>query len=58
MPGTKKKPQKRTAPLDPRAVKLLDKISEGRRLLTLRIGEEIFHQGDPADSIFFIQRGK
>jgi len=58
MPGTKKKPQKRTAPLDPHAVKLLDKISEGKRLLTLRIGEEIFHQGDPADSIFFIQRGK
>jgi len=58
MPRTKKKQERRTAPLDPHAANLLDKISEGKRLLTLRIGEEIFRQGDPADSIFFIQRGK
>ncbi len=58
MPRTKKKRKKRTAPLDPRAAELLDKISEGKRLLTLRTGEEIFRQGDPADAIFFIQRGK
>jgi len=58
MPRTKKKQKRRTAPLHPHAANLLDKISEGKRLLTLRIGEEIFRQGDPADSIFFIQRGK
>jgi len=58
MPRTKKKQERRTAPLHPHAANLLDKISEGKRLLTLRIGEEIFRQGDPADSIFFIQRGK
>jgi CRP/FNR family cyclic AMP-dependent transcriptional regulator len=58
MPKTKKKQKKRTAPVDPHAADLLDKISEGKRLLNLRTGEEIFRQGDPADAIFFIQRGK
>jgi CRP/FNR family cyclic AMP-dependent transcriptional regulator len=37
---------------------ILEKISEGKSTLNPKKGEKIFAQGDRADAIFFIQRGK
>ena len=37
---------------------LLEKITVGKKELTFRKGEKIFSQGDPADSIYFIQSGR
>jgi CRP/FNR family transcriptional regulator, cyclic AMP receptor protein len=47
-----------TTAVDPHVENLLQKISEGKRLLNPERGDKIFSQGDPADSIFFIQTGK
>jgi CRP/FNR family transcriptional regulator, cyclic AMP receptor protein len=44
--------------IDPYVAKLLEKILNGKRVLTLPKGERIFAQGDRADAIFFIQSGK
>ena len=37
---------------------LLAKVSAGRTPVTFRKGEVVFTQGDPADSIFHIEKGK
>jgi CRP/FNR family transcriptional regulator, cyclic AMP receptor protein len=37
---------------------LLEKISDGKRVLNIATGETIFSQGDHADAIFFIESGK
>jgi CRP-like cAMP-binding protein len=42
---------------DPYAKTLLGKISEGVHVMSFRKGETIFSQGDPADSVYFIQSG-
>ena len=47
-----------TALADPYVDNLLEKISEGKRVLNPQKGEKIFSQGDQADAIFFIQSGK
>jgi CRP/FNR family transcriptional regulator, cyclic AMP receptor protein len=44
--------------VDPYIVTLLEKITVGKKKLTFRQGEKIFSQGDPADSIYFIQSGR
>jgi CRP/FNR family transcriptional regulator, cyclic AMP receptor protein len=44
--------------IDPYVIRLLQKVSEGKTLLTLKEGERIFDQGDSADAIFFIESGK
>src|SRR4030095_2546038 len=50
---------RKPAPLhDPHITNLLDKIKEGKRILDFRKGDKIYSQGNPADAIFFIQRGK
>ena len=49
------KPRSR-APFDPRA--LLEAIPEGRTVRDYRKGEAVFAQGDAADAVFFVQRGK
>jgi CRP-like cAMP-binding protein len=36
----------------------LEGIGEGRKLVSLAKNEVIFSQGDPADSIFYIQKGR
>jgi CRP/FNR family transcriptional regulator, cyclic AMP receptor protein len=36
----------------------LSKVGEGRSIATYRRGQVVYAQGDPADSVFFIQRGK
>jgi CRP/FNR family cyclic AMP-dependent transcriptional regulator len=57
--STKKKAAKATStPIDPYVATLLEKISEGKQVLSLPKGEKIFAQGDGADAIFFIQSGK
>jgi CRP/FNR family cyclic AMP-dependent transcriptional regulator len=57
--STKKKAAKVTStPIDPYVAILLEKISEGKQVLSLPKGEKIFAQGDCADAIFFIQSGK
>ena len=43
---------------DPYVTKLLEKISDGKRILNFAIGETVFAQGDQADAIFFIESGK
>src|SRR5580765_1656753 len=45
-------------PIDPYVTNLLEKTTEGKRILTSKKGDKIFSQGDPADAIFFIQSGK
>ena len=46
------------AGIDPYVTTLLEKITVGKRELSFRKGEEVFSQGEPADSIYFIQTGR
>ena len=48
----------RSLPIDPYATNLLEKITEGKRLLNFRKGDKIYLQGSPADAIYLIQSGK
>jgi CRP/FNR family transcriptional regulator, cyclic AMP receptor protein len=48
---------KRAGP-DPYVATLLEKIAVGKQKLIFQKGEKIFSQGDPADSIYFIQSGR
>jgi len=43
---------------DPYVTKLLENISDGKRILNVAMGETVFTQGDQADAIFFIESGK
>ena len=36
----------------------LDKIGEGRTITEYRKNQVVFSQGDPADAMFYIQKGK
>jgi len=55
----KKKVTKATVThIDPYVTNLLEKISEGKDVLSLPKGKKIFAQGDRADAIFFIESGK
>ena len=58
MPRTKRTAKLSNASVDPYVQNLLEKISEGKRILNPKKGEKIFSQGDVADAIFFIQSGK
>jgi len=44
------------APFDPKS--FLAKVGKGRTLTTYRKNQRIFAQGDPADALFYIQKGK
>jgi CRP/FNR family cyclic AMP-dependent transcriptional regulator len=48
----------RRAGVDPYVAMLLGKIIAGKQQLLFRKGEKIYSQGDPADSIYFIQSGR
>jgi CRP-like cAMP-binding protein len=37
---------------------LLEKLSEGKHVMSVRKGEKIFSQGDRADTIYFVQTGR
>ena len=54
----KKKTRIQTLPADLYVTNLLEKISDGKRILILAKGEEVFSQGDEANAIFFIESGK
>ena len=43
---------------DPYVTKLLEKISDGKRILNVAVGDTVFAQGEQADAIFFIESGK
>ncbi len=47
---------KRKIPISPRT--LLTKVSEGRSVASYRSKQVIFSQGDPADAVFYIQKGR
>jgi CRP/FNR family cyclic AMP-dependent transcriptional regulator len=47
---------RRRTPFDPKS--FLAKIGDGRTISKLRRNEILFTQGDPADAVFYIQRGK
>ena len=47
---------KRRAPFNPKS--FLAKVGEGRSIGTYRASEVVFSQGDPADEVFYIQKGK
>jgi CRP-like cAMP-binding protein len=49
-------PPKRRPPFDPKS--FLAKVGEGRSIDRYRKGQIVFSQGDPADAVFFIQKGK
>ncbi len=47
---------RRIPPFDPKA--LLARVSEGRSVASYRPKQAIFSQGDPAEAVFFIQKGR
>src|SRR6266550_4715694 len=55
--GKKLQPSQR-AGVDSYVATLLGKITAGKEDLTFRKNEKIFRQGEPADSIYFIQTGR
>jgi len=50
------RPEKKMIPLDVKA--FLAKVGAGRTVSEYREKQVVFHQGDPADSVFYIQKGK
>ena len=46
------------AAIDAYVAVLLEKISEGKRVISLQKGKRIFSQGDRADAIYFVQSGR
>ena len=47
---------KRRASFNPKS--FLAKVGEGRSIGKYRKGQIVFSQGDPADAVFYIQKGK
>ena len=58
MPKAPKAGTVKRAGADPYVATLLEKIAVGKQKLIFQKGEKIFSQGDPADSIYFIQNGR
>jgi CRP/FNR family transcriptional regulator, cyclic AMP receptor protein len=54
--GTRVVATKRKPPFDPKS--FLAKIGEGRTISKYRKDEIVFSQGDPADAVFYVQKGK
>jgi CRP/FNR family cyclic AMP-dependent transcriptional regulator len=50
------KPKENGSPLDVKS--FLAKVDGGRTLSEFRKNQDVFRQGDPADSVFYIQKGK
>jgi CRP/FNR family transcriptional regulator, cyclic AMP receptor protein len=51
-----KSPEKKQKPFDSKT--FLATVNGGRSLLKFRKGQTVFRQGEPADSVFYIQEGK
>jgi CRP/FNR family cyclic AMP-dependent transcriptional regulator len=56
--GRKEAATVKRAGIDPFVATLLQRITVGKQELTFRKNEKIFRQGEPADSIYFIQTGR
>ena len=48
--------EKPTPPFDPKM--FLAKVGAGRKIMDYRQGEAVFSQGDHADAVFYLQKGK
>jgi CRP/FNR family transcriptional regulator, cyclic AMP receptor protein len=48
--------EKPTPPFDPKM--FLAKVGAGRKIMVYRQGEAVFSQGDHADAVFYLQKGK
>jgi CRP/FNR family transcriptional regulator, cyclic AMP receptor protein len=53
---TSSKPKKKNLPFDPKT--FLSKVNGGHSLSDYRKDETVYAQGDPADSVFYIHKGK
>ncbi len=49
-------PRKRSSPVDPQV--FLTKVTGGKRLLACAKDHIVFSQGEPADAVFYIQKGR
>ena len=49
-------PIRRIPPFNPKA--LLERVNEGRTVATYRRKQVIFAQGEPADAVFYVQKGR
>ncbi len=58
MPAATKLAMVSTTPPDPYVTTLLEQISEGKNVMSVRKGKKIFSQGDAADAIYFVQSGR
>src|SRR5436309_9915746 len=58
MTTAKKRSSGKRVGADPYVAMLLGRITVGKQELTFRKNEKIFRQGEPADSIYFIQAGR
>ena len=58
MATARKRATVKRAAADPYVGTLLGRITIGKQELTFRTNEKIFRQGEPADSIYFIQTGR
>ncbi len=50
------KPKKKKLPFDPNV--FLSKVNGGHTLSNFRKNQIVYAQGDPADSVFYIHKGK
>jgi CRP/FNR family transcriptional regulator, cyclic AMP receptor protein len=58
MPANAKTGKRKNLSPDPYVATLLERVSEGKRVMTVPRGKKIFSQGDRADAIYFIQSGR
>ena len=58
MATARKRATVKRAGADPYVAALLGRVTIGKQELTFRKNEKIFRQGEPADSIYFIQTGR
>jgi CRP-like cAMP-binding protein len=58
MPAATKVAKVTSTPPDPYVTTLLEKISDGKNVMSVRKGKKIFSQGDRADAIYFVQSGR
>jgi CRP-like cAMP-binding protein len=58
MPANAKTRKRNNLSPDPYVATLLERVSEGKRVMSVPKGKKIFSQGDRADAIYFIQSGR
>jgi len=58
MPTAKNAAKATSASADPYVTVLLQGVSDGKHVVSLRKGKKVFAQGDSADAIYFVQTGR